>query len=208
MSGRFLRRMPSSTRATSTPAPAPIPAPIPIKSGTLGHDADAGATACDATRSVGSGWPCRPSSVVSRREMAPAASVECCAGGIAASSCWLRRIAAASSLWNVALLCATSAVANAFASCAAPSAEVSSAVTATTSLAPTTCTSSASTRDWRDRFKPSCAEAASTICGAARSAAALPAAVRAPPVSRSTPMPAKVGSDVATGATRICAVAR
>jgi len=175
---------------------------MPIKRGTLGQDADVGAAACAATRIVGSGRPCSPSSVVSRREIAPAGSLEL------ASSCWSRRIAAASSLWKVALRCAISTFANVFASCAAPSGEVSSAVTATTSLASTTCTWSASSNDCRERFDPSCAAAASMICGAPRRTATLAAAVRFPPVSRSTPMPAKVGSDVETGATRTCAVAR
>jgi hypothetical protein len=125
-----------------------------------------------------------------------------------ATSCSSRRIALANWLWKIALRWLTSACTNVFASWAAPFGEVSSAVTATTSLPATTWASTASSSDWLERLSASCARTASTICGAWSSAATLAAAVRLPPVSRSTSIPTNVESDGFTGATSSCAVAR
>ena len=60
----------------------------------------------------------------------------------------------------------------------------------------------------RERARPRSARTSSATCGERSSAAALAAAVCLPPESRRTSRPLKVGSVTETGETRSCAVAR
>ena len=128
-------------------------------------------------------------------------------GGNASSCSCVRRIAVASWLWKLAVRCETSAPANAFASCAARTADESRTVTATTSLAPTTRACTFASSESRDCVRPSCVRTTSATCGERTSTAALAAAVRLPLVSRSSPSPKYVGSVGETGETMRCAVA-
>jgi len=126
----------------------------------------------------------------------------------AASNCVSRCTAEASWLWKLELRWAINASTKAFASCAAPTPELSFPVTSTTSLSFATSAPTSFSSDVLERRRPSCARTASATCGVSTRLAALAAAVCRPFASRSTPSPAKVGSVAETGETRIFAVAR
>jgi hypothetical protein len=117
------------------------------------------------------------------------------------------RTAASTSLWKVAARWLTTVSTNAFARRAAPSEDVSSAVTATTSLASTTRASTARRSASRDRFRPRSARTASATIVLLINAAALAAAVRLTPLSHRRSMPVSAVSRSDTGVTRIWAVA-
>ena len=174
---------------------------MPTISGRFGQIAEVGASAWSAGRIVGSGCPWSERSTVSRCWRSAPAPVVRWFGGKACSCSSARRIAVVSWLWKLAVRCETSALAKAFASCAARTADVSWTVTSTMSLAPTACACSAATSESRERVSPSSVRTASATCGDRSITAALAAAVRLPPVSRSSPRPRYVGSDDETGET-------